>query len=125
MRIPHAYPGLRAEITRVRSKVTRIRSKVTRYADTPSPEIVEKNCIHSHSRDGDDCLHVLEVGHAGLAVGPELEDLLHDGAHMEEGGRRGNAGIGINAFPSSLFTASTMKSQFAFTVLYKSESLSS
>ena len=82
MRIPHAYPELRAE-------VTRIRSKVTRYADTPSPEIVEKNCIHSHSRDGDDCLHVLEVGHAGLAVGPELEDLLHDGAHMEEGGRLG------------------------------------
>ena len=33
----------------------------------------------THSRDGDDRLHVLVVGHAGLAVGPVLEDQLHDG----------------------------------------------
>ena len=53
---------------------------------------------HSHSRDGDDCLHVLVVGHAGLAVRPVLEVRFHDGAHGEEGGRRGDAGIGIKAF---------------------------
>ena len=38
------------------------------------------------------------VGHAGLAVGPVLGAQHHDGAHGEEGGRRGDAGIGINAF---------------------------
>ena len=40
------------------------------------------------------------VGHAGLAVGPVLEARLHDGAYGEEGGRRGDAGIGIKAFLS-------------------------
>ena len=34
---------------------------------------------HSHSRDGGDRLHVLVVGHAGLAVGPVLEARLHEG----------------------------------------------
>ena len=42
----------------------------------------------------------LGVGHAGLAFDPVLEDRLHDGAHGKEGGRRGNAGIGINTFLS-------------------------
>ena len=51
---------------------------------------------YSHSRDGVDRLHVLVVGHAGLAVGPvlELEVRLHDCAHGEEGGRLGDAGRG-------------------------------
>ena len=40
------------------------------------------------------------MGHAGLAVGPVLEVRLHDGAHGEEGGRRGDAGIGMKAFLS-------------------------
>ena len=40
-----------------------------------------------------DRLHVLVVGHAGLAVGPDLQDRLHDGAHGEDGGRLGDAGI--------------------------------
>ena len=56
--------------------------------------------IDSRSRDGGALLHVPVVGHAGLAVGPVLENRLYDGAHGEEGGRRGNAGIGINAFLS-------------------------
>ena len=60
-------------------------------------------------QDGGDRLHVLVVGHAGLVVGPVLEDRLHDGdgAHGEEGGRRGeeggrrgDAGIGMKAFLS-------------------------
>ena len=61
-----------------------------------------KVSIVLHAQDGGDRLHVLVVGHAGLAVGPVLEDRLHDGdgAHGEEGGRRGNAGIGIKAFLS-------------------------
>ena len=37
-------------------------------------------------QDSGDLLHVLVVGHAGLAVGPVLENRLHDGAHGEEGG---------------------------------------
>ena len=41
---------------------------------------------------------VLEVGHADLAVGADLVDLLHDGTHIEEGGRLGDARIGINVF---------------------------
>ena len=54
---------------------------------------------HTHSQDGGDQLHVLIhgdllllvlVGHAGLAVRVDLEDLLHDGA-IEEGGRLGDA----------------------------------
>ena len=45
-------------------------------------------------QDVADRLHVLVVGHAGLAVGPVLENRLHDGAHGEEGGRGGDAGIG-------------------------------
>ena len=49
---------------------------------------------------GGDRLHVLVVGHAALAVGPVLEDRLHDGGHGEEGGRRGDAGIGMRAFLS-------------------------
>ena len=36
---------------------------------------------------GGDRLHVLVLGHAGLAVGPVLEARLHDGSHREEGGR--------------------------------------
>ena len=51
-------------------------------------------------QDGRDLLHVLAVGHAGLALDPVLEDRLHDGAHGEEGGRLGVDGIGINAFLS-------------------------
>ena len=34
---------------------------------------------YSHSRDGGALLHVLAVGHAGLAVGPVLEARLYDG----------------------------------------------
>ena len=45
-------------------------------------------------------LHVLVVGHAGHAVGADFEDLLHDGAHIEEGGRLGDAGIGISVLLS-------------------------
>ena len=51
-------------------------------------------------QDGDDRLLALVVEHAGLAVVPVLEARLHDGAHGEEGGRRGDAGIGIKAFLS-------------------------
>ena len=54
----------------------------------------------SHAQDGGDLLHVLAVGHAGLAVGLVLEDRLHDGAHGEEGGPLGDAGIEIIAFLS-------------------------
>ena len=32
-----------------------------------------------HAQDGGDRLHVLVVGHAGLAVSPVLEARLHDG----------------------------------------------
>ena len=53
-----------------------------------------------HAQDSGDLLHVLAVGHAGPAVGPVYEDRLHDGAHGKEGGRHGNAGIGINTFLS-------------------------
>ena len=49
---------------------------------------------------GGDRLHVLVVGHAGLAVGLVHVDRLHNGAHGEEGGRLGDAVIGINAFLS-------------------------
>ena len=45
---------------------------------------------------GGDRLHAVVVGHAGLAADPVLMDRLHDGAHGEEGGRLGDAGIGIN-----------------------------
>ena len=64
---------------------------------------------HSHSQDGGDRLHVLIhgdlllhvlVGHAGLAVGADHVDLLPDGAHIEEGGRLGDARIRINVFLS-------------------------
>ena len=49
--------------------------------------------LASHAQDGLDLLHVVVVGHASLAVGPTLEDRLHDGdgAHGEEDGRRGKA----------------------------------
>ena len=57
--------------------------------------------MYSHSRDGGDLLlQVLVVGHADLAVGADLEDPLHDGAHIEEGGRLGDARIGMNVFLS-------------------------
>ena len=73
-----------------------------------------------------DRLHVLVVGHAGLAVGPDLQDRLHDGAHGEEGGSRGDAGIGINAFLFSFYSqrASAIKANLHCTVLCKSEYLS-
>ena len=58
----------------------------------------------SHAQDGLDLLHVLAVGHAGLAVGPVLEDRLHDGAHGEEGGRLGDAEMGKNFFSFGLYS---------------------
>ena len=48
-------------------------------------------------------VHVLVVGHAGLAVGLVHVDRLHDDAYREEGGRLRDAGIGINAFLSVFF----------------------
>ena len=80
---------------------------------------------HSHSQDGGDWLHVLIhgdlllhvlVGHAGLAVGADLVDLLHDGAHIEEGGRLGDAGIGINAF-LSVFIHNTVRIKVSLVIV--------
>ena len=80
-------------------------------------------------QDGGDRLHVLVIGHAGLAVGPVLENRLHDGAHGKEGGRRGvqDAGIGISAFLFSFYShqRGLKKANLHCTVLYKLESLSS
>ena len=56
---------------------------------------------------------LLVVGHAGLAVGPVLEARLHDGAHGEEGGRRGDAGIGINAFLSVFINSVRRNKRFS------------
>ena len=62
-------------------------------------------------------LHVLVVGHAGLAVGPVLEDRLHDGdgAHGEEGGRLGLGDTGIGII--------TLLSVFMEAVLFDAEEL--
>ena len=80
---------------------------------------------HSHSQDGGDRLHVLIhgdlllhilVGHAGPAVGADLVDLLHDGTHIEEGGRLGDAGIGINAF-LSVFIHNTVRIKVSLVIV--------
>ena len=48
-----------------------------------------------HSQDGGDCLHVLAVGHAGLAVVPVHEDRLH--ALAEDQAALGGVGGGMLA----------------------------
>ena len=40
---------------------------------------IKSKSLVSHAQDGLDLLYVLVVGHASLAVGPVLEDRLHDG----------------------------------------------
>ena len=63
--------------------------------------------MYSHSRDGGDLLlHVLVVGHAGLAVGPVLEARLHEGDGLM-GKRVATAGMlkSKTHFFQSLFTA--------------------
>ena len=45
-------------------------------------------------QDGGDRLHVLVVGHAGLAVGPVLEVRLHDGEGLK-GKKVAAAGSGM------------------------------
>ena len=64
------------------------------------------------------------VGHAGLAVGPVLDDRLHNGAHGEEGGRRGNAGIGINAFLSVFIHSVDYKKPICISLYCTNQSLS-
>ena len=61
---------------------------------------------------GGDRLHILVVGHAGLAVGLVHVDRLHDDAYGEGGGRLRDAGIGINAFLSVFIYSVRRKKTF-------------
>ena len=56
---------------------------------------MKSKSLASHAHYGLDLLHVVVVGHASLAVGPTLEDRLHDGVHGEDG-VLGDAGLGNN-----------------------------
>ena len=59
---------------------------------------IKSKSLVSHAQDGLDLLHVLVLGHVGLAaVGPVLVVGLHDGVHGEDG-VLGDAGLGNNRF---------------------------